>query len=200
MKLIRLFFTAIVFVFSAYCANSADLVQKTAAADLTVADVDNGQEVNNNINDVIGNKLDSHDGTSLMAFSKKLDEHVHSANNVYPDKDDPIQITSGAGDWELGSFVTIVSSNTITLDFDIHQVIIEDFDTKEKTYQLQLYKGQDDTFIGSIRFSSTANKGNIDNGSFQTEKIIANSRIRARLCVQDGGSKTASVSIRYHTY
>ncbi len=155
---------------------------------------------NATMNDVIGNKSDTHSGTSLKAMAHTIDEHFHQEQKVYPTLADGVTLTTAAGDWALGTVVEIVPINMITSDFDIHEVVIEDVNTTDKTYELVLYSGPGDTEIGRIRFAASTNKGGVPNATMQTPIIDANLRIRAALAIQDGTGKTAVVSIRYHTY
>ncbi len=131
---------------------------------------------------------------------KILLEHNHGSQYVYPTLADGVQLTTAAGDWAQGTTTEIIPASTITSDFDIHEVLIEVVNTKDKTYQLTLYYGAGDTFAGSVRFSSDTNKGGVPNGSMMTPMIPANSRVRASLAIQDGDSKTATISVRYHLY
>jgi hypothetical protein len=170
----------------------------TKHVSLAVPSVDSAN--NASINDVTGNKNDTHNGTSTRAIAHKLDEHAHGAQKVYPTLADGITLTTAAGDWGLGTVTQIVPASTIGSDFDIHEVVIEDVDTQGKTYELVLYAGAGDTEIGRTRFAASANKGGVPNATIQTDLVVADSRIRAALAIQDGGSKTAVVSIRYHTY
>ena len=126
--------------------------------------------------------------------------HAHSAGQVYPTLAAGVTLTTHANTWVLGTIAEIVPASTITNDFDIHEVTIEDVNTKEKVYELVLYYGASDVECLRVRFSSTTNKGGLHTGSCQTPIIPANSRIRGQLAIEDGGSKTAKVSIRYHTY
>lgn len=150
--------------------------------------------------DAIGNKNATHNGTSLHARAHTANEHVHAAQKVYPTLADGITLTTHGDDWVLGTITQIVPADTIGEDFDIHEVLVEDVSTQNKTYEIFLYAGAGDTEIGHARFSSSSNKGGVPNGTMQTDIVAANSRIRARLAIQDGGSKTAVVSIRYHLY
>lgn len=155
---------------------------------------------NVDIADVIGNKSDTHDGTSITALTHKLNEHIHAAQKVYPTLADGIALTTHANDWVLSAIAQIVPAGAISSDFDIHEVIIEDVNTQDKTYELVLYAGAGDTEIGRTRFAAAANKGGVPNATMQTPLVAANSRIRAALAIEDGGSKTAKVSLRYHIY
>lgn len=150
--------------------------------------------------DVIGNKNDTHNGTSSMAVLHTLEGHIHGAQGVYPTLADGVTLTTHANDWVLGTIVQIVPASAIGSDFDIHEVIVEDVNTQDKTYELVLYAGAGDTEIGRTRFAAAANKGGVPNATIQMPIIAADSRIRAQLAIQDGGSKTAVISIRYHLY
>lgn len=155
---------------------------------------------NVNMRDVIGNKNDTHDGTSIRAFAHTANEHFHSAQMVYPTLADGVSFATAAGDWALGTITQIVPASAIGDDFDIHEVVIEDVNTQDKTYELVLYAGAGDTEVGRTRFAASANKGGVPNVEMQTPIIAADSRIRAQLAIQDGGSKTAVISLRYHIY
>ena len=148
----------------------------------------------------VGNNDDGHNGTTLFGRHQQEIEHIHSAQKVYPTLADGVTLATAAGDWALGTITEIVPINTITAEYDIHEICVEDVDTKDKTYELVLYYGGGDTECGRTRFSSSTNKGGVPNGDFQDVLIPANSRIRGQLAIEDGGSKTAKISLRYHEY
>jgi len=150
--------------------------------------------------DVVGNKGDTHDGTSIRAMVHKIDEHHHKEQKIFPTLADGVTLTTHANDWVLGTVTQIVPASTIGSDFDIHEVIIEDVNTVDKSYELVLYAGAGDTEIGRVRFSAATNKGGVSNATIQTPLVAADARIRAALAIQDGGAKTAVVSLRYHMY
>ena len=153
-----------------------------------------------NIPTDIGENDDEHDGDTLFGRLRQLIEHVHSVQSVYPTLADGVSLTASANDWALGTIVEIVPTNTITNEFDIHEVLVEDVNTQDKTYELVLYYGGSDTECGRTRFAASSTKGGVPAVAMQTILIPANSRIRGQLAIQDGGSKTAKVSLRYHTY
>lgn len=150
--------------------------------------------------DLIGNNGDDHVGATLFGRHQQQIEHVHSAQKVYPTLADGAALATAAGDWALGTITEIVPINTITSEFDIHEVLVEDVNTQDKTYELVLYYGAGDTECGRTRFAATSNKGGVPAVAMQTILIPANSRIRGQLAIEDGGSKTAKVSLRYHIY
>jgi len=129
-----------------------------------------------------------------------LAEHVHSQQYVYPTLADAVSLTTAAGDWAQGTLTEIVPASTITSPFDIHEIIVETVNTADKTYQLDLYHGASDTFAGSVRFRADSVRGGSGSLTIMTPIIPANDKLTAKLSIQDGGSKTASISVRYHTY
>ena len=148
----------------------------------------------------IGNNDDSHDGLTLFGRHKLQIDHIHSAQKVYPSLSDGVALATAADDWALGTITEIVPVDTIANEFDIHELLVEDVNTQDKTYELVLYYGADDIECCKWRFASTSNKGGIPAQFGMTVLIPANSRIRGQLAIEDGGSKTAKVSLRYHEY
>ncbi len=148
----------------------------------------------------IGENDDNHDGASLFGRLRELIEHEHTQQKVYPTLADDVTLTTGAGDWALGTIAEIIPANTITAEFDIHEVLIEDVNTQDKTYELVLYYGSGDTECARVRFAATSNKGGVPAQFTMTPLIPANSKIRGQLAIEGGGSKIAKVSLRYHEY
>ncbi len=148
----------------------------------------------------VGDNSDNHDVASLFGRLRELNEHVHSLQKVYPTLADGVTLTTAAGDWALGTMTEIIPINTITLQFDIHEVLIEDVNTQDKTYELVLYYGAGDTECARVRFAATSNKGGVPAQFAMTPLLPANSRMRAQIAIEDGGGKTAKISLRYHEY
>jgi len=95
---------------------------------------------------------------------------------------------------------TETSTDVIPESFDIHEIFIEAMNTIGKTYQLQLYRTDTDAIIGILRAQINANKSDPSGNSIQTPLLPAETGIYARVAIEDGGSKTMQISIRYHTY
>ncbi len=148
----------------------------------------------------VGDNSDNHDVASLFGRLRELNEHVHSLQKVYPTLADGVTLTTAAGDWALGTMTEIIPINTITVQFDIHEVLIEDVNTQDKTYELVLYYGAGDTECARVRFAATSNKGGVPAQFAMTPLLPANSRMRAQIAIEDGGGKTAKISLRYHEY
>ncbi len=153
-----------------------------------------------NIPTDIGENGDNHDGASLFGRLRELIEHVHTTQKVYPTLADGVILTTAAGDWALGTITEIIPVNAITTEFDIHEILVEDVNTQDKTYEIILYYGNSDTECARIRFAATSNKGGVPAQFVMTPIIPANSKMRAQLAIEGGGSKTAKISLRYHEY
>ena len=156
----------------------------------------------------VGDNDDGHDGTTLFGKLMQVIDHIHTAQKVYPtqaeevggNEGDGISLTTAAGNWALGTITEIVPANKITSEFDIHEVLVEDVNTQDKTYELVLYYGAGDTECGRTRFAATSLKGGVPAVAMQTVIIPANSRIRGQLAIEDGASKTVKILLRYHLY
>lgn len=156
---------------------------------------------NNYIQDVVGNKTDTHDGDSIYAMSDTLLDHVHSESKVYPTLANGVTVTGAAGAWTLGVFAEIFPASTITSDFDIHFIGVEAISAND-VYELVLYQGPvaSEVEIGRVRFSKSTVQEGTQNQPFQTPIIAANERISAKVASAGGGSDTVTISIFYHTY
>ncbi len=127
----------------------------------------------------------------------QADEHAHSPSMVYPTLANGVPLTGGAA-WTLGALVEIVPASTITDKFDIHHLSIEDLSAIE-VYEIVLYYGAGDTECGRVRITKSTNNDGVGDIPFQTVVIPANERIRAAVATE-GGSDTATISIKYHLY
>ena len=128
----------------------------------------------------------------------KLDiiyEHGHAASNCYPTLANGVAVLGGAA-WTLGNFVEIIPVNTITEDFDIHFISIEDLSVVE-VYEIVLYAVT--TEISRVRVARTANQDSTTQIPIQTPMIKANTQIQAKSATASGGD-TATIALHYHTY
>jgi hypothetical protein len=143
----------------------------------------------------VGSRSDGHDSDSLYGLVKSLSEHAHSPSKVYPTLANGVTLTAGAA-WTLGALVEIVPINTITSDFDIHHISIEGLSAVE-VYEIVLYAATVE--IGRVRVTKAAQLEGTQDIDFQTDLIAANTQIQASVATE-GGSDTATISIKYHTY
>ncbi len=151
--------------------------------------------LNTSIEQVVGNKNDTHDGDSLAAKLHIFDEHIHNQSRVYPTLANGVVVTAG-GAWGLGGFTEIVPVSTIGLDFDIHYISIEALSANE-TYELVLYAAT--TEIGRVRVIKNAVQDGTMNVPFQCDILPAGTQIQAKLATAGGGD-SATISIFYHYY
>ena len=145
--------------------------------------------------DVLGSKLDGHDGDSALALLHTLNEHAHGGSKVYPTLATPENVVAGAA-WVLGAFKEIVPVGGITEDFDIHYVSIEGISAND-TYELVLYAVEVE--IGRVRFVKNAGIAPTINIPIQAPIIPANTQIKAKLASLTGGSDV-DISLFYHEY
>jgi hypothetical protein len=153
--------------------------------------------LNLTIEQVVGNKSDTHSGNSIAAVAKRLDEHAHTASRCYPTLADGVVVAGAAGAWALGAFVEIVPASTITSDFDIHFISIEAISAND-IYQLELYEGT--TFRACVRFVKNAGLTPTIIFPVISPIFAANAQVQAKLATSGGGADTATISILYHTY
>lgn len=129
-----------------------------------------------------------------------LEEHAHSESKVYPTLANGVTVTGAAGAWTLGNYAQIVPINTITTDFDIHFVTIENSSASD-IFELVLYAST--TEIGRIKIFALRNiSGNVYIGPvpIQTPIIRKNTQIQAKVASSSGGGDNIDISIHYHVY
>ncbi len=165
------------------------------AAELMVQPADSPANID--ITDVIGSKDDTHAGTSIIAHAHIIEEHVHTPCNVYPTLAGGVAVGTAVGGWNISAaFVEIVPINTITTDFDIHWLCIEDLDDNG-TYEIVLYAVEVE--IGRVRVVKNAQQDGTMNIPFQCPIIPANTQIQAKTA-SSVGTSVVTLSIFYHIY
>ena len=153
---------------------------------------------NKSFTEVIGNKNDTHAGTSIMAKVETLEDHAHKEAKVWPTMADGIVVTAAATDWTgLGNYAEIAAANDITSDFDIHYISVEDI-SANGVYELVLYAAT--TEIGRVRFVQNAVQDSTVNVPFQTPIVAANTQIQAKVASDNAAADTVAISLGYHTY
>lgn len=130
---------------------------------------------------------------------KILEEHFHKEAKVYPTLAAGVTLTAAASSWVLGTTVEVIPASTITDDFDIHYVQIEDI-SANGTYEIVLYSGAGDTEVGRVRIVRSAVQSEVLAIPIMTPIIAKNSRIRAAVASSGGASETVDISLFYHTY
>lgn len=158
---------------------------------------------NNLMSDVVGNKTDDENGTSLYSKSYLVEKHLHGTGMIYPSLANGVTLTAvnDASNWSLGALTEIVPVNTITTPYDLHQVFIESAST-DTNYQINFYYGASDTYatayyctrdsVGALTF--------ITNALTICPIIPANSRLRARVATPNNNGETITLKVFYHPY
>ncbi|HEA52315.1 hypothetical protein, partial [Marinobacter antarcticus] len=130
---------------------------------------------NTSIEQVVGNKNDTHNGTSIKAMLHKLDEHAHKSSKVWPTLANGVVVTAGAA-WVLGAFAEIAAVNDIAVDFDIHHISVEALSANE-VYEIVLYAATVE--IARVRVTKNANLDGTMNVPVQCPIQPANTQIQA---------------------
>lgn len=166
-------------------------------ASMMVPTLDSGG--NSEMRDVVGNRDDAVTTASLAGRLHSVEEHLHSAQLVYPTLAAAITVTSSDVAWTLGNFATIVAADAITSPFDIHWAHFDAI-SANGAYELYLYYGAGDTFACSVPFVKAAAQDGLFSIKAQTVIIPANSQIRAKLASENAVADTADVKIVYYLY
>ncbi len=152
---------------------------------------------NTDMREVVGNKLDTHAGSSLLGHAVNSNEHFHTPCQVYPTLAGGVAVGTGAGVWALSAaFVEIVPINTIALPFDIHWLCIEALSAND-VFEIVLYAVEVE--IGRVRVVKNAQQDGTMNIPFQDIIVAANAQIQAKSACAAGG-ESVTLSIFYHVY
>jgi len=158
---------------------------------------------NDFIRDVVGNKTDTHSGTSITSIVHTLEEHVHNVSKVYPELANPVQLQKDAGVWASypATKTEIIPAGTIGKDFDIHWVHILDI-SANGCYMVALYSGTagNEVVIGKVPIGRSAVQSQEGNTKIMTPLIPANTRISAGLSSENNAQDTLLVKLMYHEY
>lgn len=166
-----------------------------------VPDIDSAN--NDFIRDVIGNKNDTHDGTSIRAISHILNEHTHSMAKVYPRLDNPVLLTKDTGVWAAipATKTEIIPAGTIGEDFDIHWVQVDSI-SANGDYIVCLYGGGigSEVLIGEIAVSRSAAQSQEGSTPIMTPIMPDGTRISAGISAGNNAQNTLSIKLMYHEY
>jgi hypothetical protein len=147
--------------------------------------------------DVIGNKDDTATGHSLVSILRRVESRLNNPSKVYPTLANGKVVTGAVGAWTLGEAAEIVPVDTITEDFLIYWVKVEDVSATD-TYELVLYSGADaDVEVGRFRTNKNTDFPEAGDVAISTEIIAANSKISAKCANSAGGSETMTISLHY---
>jgi len=129
--------------------------------------------------------------------------HVHGQSFVYPDHDDSILLTAGAGAWNLTGAITevIPASTLITSAFDLHWINLSAISGNGEI-QVDIFKGAalSEVRIGATRSQRNTNQSRENANRIQIPQQVAGERISCRLSDSTGGVLTCAVSFEGHFY
>lgn len=152
---------------------------------------------NNTIRDVVGNKDDEHNGTSIISVVHTLEEHAHHSQFVAPDLADAVSVTANAPSWEISAaFVEIIANGLIGSDFDLHYVSLA-FDANDE-YQLNVYAVE--TLIASVEGERNTNQVRSGNIPMQCPIQPAGTQIQVKLACKSTNANSATVKFQGHMY
>jgi|GEM_PF-6327712 len=163
--------------------------------DLSVAPINSGANVL--VKDVIGNREDDNDSTTLAGRIRDQWEETHVGQLVYPVLAQAILVTSSITAWTLGAYATIIPVDTIISDFHIHHICICSA-SENGAYELRLYRGTER--LAMITFTRTDKKDDVEGLDIYTPHTVANSQIRAKLASSNAAQDTARISLWYHLH
>lgn len=168
-----------------------------------MAKIGNGDPVSN-----IGSKVGAVDVPYVPHTSSVLDflttgyYHVHGASFLYPDKADPITLTSSAASWsETGTIVEVIPASGIVKDFDLHWCSVSDI-SAELYGVVDIFKGGagSEEKVGSIEVVRSAALSREGAMPVQIPQIPANTRISCRFSDSTASSRTIKVKFYGHVY
>lgn len=138
---------------------------------------------------------------SLADAVLHLRERQTNAATVYPSLTDGASVVSANSDWTMGAYATVIPASTIGTAFQLTAVNIESCD-KNAVFELELYQGDGDTRITTVRFAVIGGFFGNCVYRFSSAEIAANARVRARLASSDGlaNQATITISVRYIVY
>jgi len=140
--------------------------------------------------------------STIYGFLQTGYYHIHGASFIYPDKANPVTLTSGVNSWaEDGAITEVIPANTITKAFDIHWC-------KLSVISADLF-GVIDIFSGSVGnevkiCSIPLSRSSVFSGEtfspVQIQQQPANTRISCRFSDSTTNARTVNVKFMGHVY
>lgn len=138
---------------------------------------------------------------NIATLVQAIFDGSENERRVYPTLANGATIVSANADWAYGAYATVVPASVITSDYQVLALSIESCN-RNAVYQLELYKGGGDDIVTAVRFA-------VEGGFFGnqvyvigSERVDANSQIRARLASSNGAAEIATIamSIVYYVH
>jgi len=163
---------------------------------------------NNQMRDAVGGKTDyvvvpyTEGNPSIMGFLHTGYYHVHGASFLYPDKADPVTLTSNAASWnDTGNKIEVIPANAITKDFDLHWCSMANI-SNTLYGVIDIFAGGAgvEVKIGSVDVIRTSNFSREGYAPVQIPQQPANTRISARLSDSTTSAQTIKIKFYGHVY
>jgi len=139
---------------------------------------------------------------TLMAYAATGYLHIHGASFIYPDKVDPILLTSSVAAWSItGDAIEVIPANAITKPFDLHWCSV--WDISAVLYGvIDIFAGPAEALvkIGAIDVGRTANFSRESAMPVQIPQQEANTRISCRFSDNTTSARTLRVKFYGHVY
>ena len=139
---------------------------------------------------------------TLMAYSRTGYYHVHGASFLYPDKADPVVLTSAVAEWaETGAIIEVIPANAIIKNFDIHWCSASDISAS--LYGIvDIFAGEsgNEVKIGSVDVTRTSNFSQEGNKPVQIPQQPAHTRISCRFSDSTTSAQSCKVKFYGHVY
>lgn len=160
------------------------------------------------IKDVVGNLTDFiavpfvSGVNTIMGFLVTGYYHIHGASFVYPDKANPVTLTSNAATWNAtGTIAEVIPANAITKPFDLHWIQIADISAA--LYGIvDIYSGGSgsEVLIGSVPVARNAALTLEGFAPVQIPQQPANTRISCKFSDSTSSAQTVRVKFCGHVY
>lgn len=129
--------------------------------------------------------------------------HVHGQAFVYPDHANAVQLTSGAGAWDItGALVPVIPKGAANVSsFDLHWINIADISAVAEV-QVDIFAGDvgSEVRIGATRSQRNTNQSRENANRIQIPQQVVGTRISCRLSDSTAGFVTVKVSFEGHYY
>jgi hypothetical protein len=139
---------------------------------------------------------------SLYAHLNTSYYHIHGESWIYPDKANPILLTSSEASWsETGDIIEIIPANVLTHPFDLHWCSV--WDVSNSLYGVvDIFAGLAGNVvkIGAIDVGRTANFSRESAMPVQIPQQPANTRISCRFSDSTTSPQTLRVKFYGHYY
>lgn len=139
---------------------------------------------------------------SIMAYNATMYYHIHGASWLFPDKADPITLTSSTAAWsQTGAIIEIVPANTFNHPFDIHWASISDISANLYGV-IDFFSGNvgQEVKICSVDVVRTTAQSRENAMPMQIPQQAANTRISARFSDSTSSSRTCKIKLYGHVY